>query len=229
MTAAQTATGGAAIQNPAPEDYFLRAIPEPVRVLGLALRPMSLGHYRLLKRFQVAFVSDETATANVSDLLTGVLICSMPVDEFIAFASSKSFTQEVRRWSKKLFPAVWICSLPFIGNWWRKRHGFNVLEKMAIFQKYIASAQRIPNYTCTQNSPGKNSGHWSHSIEICLRSELGWTAQEINEQPLSKALADYFRFAESNGMVILLQDADLAAADHNAERIAEALKAANLN
>lgn len=227
MSAAQTAERGAAIKNPASEDYFSRAIPEPYCILGLKLRPLSVGRYRLLKRFNVAFVADEAAEATVQDLLLGVLICSMRVEEFVEFAASPNFTKEVRRWSRAIFPHPWICALPFIGKWWRGRHAFNIVEKMNLFERYIADAQKIPRYTMRHNSPSTNQAHWSHNIEICLRSELGWTGEEINEQPLSKALADYFRHAENQGTIRVLSDEDFEMADYNAKQIEAALAAMN--
>lgn len=223
MDAAPAISGAATVPAPESHDYFSRAIPEPYRILGLQLLPLSVGRYRLLKRFEVAFVADGEANAGISDLLLGVLICSMRVDEFLRFSTSRHFQRDIRRWSKRIFPSVWICALPWFGKWWRRTRGFNVLEKIALFQRYIADAQRIPRYTSRDNSPRTNSGHWSHCIEICLRSELGWSEEEINEAPLSKALADYFGYAESQGMISLLTDEDLANADHNAARIMEAL------
>jgi hypothetical protein len=207
------------------QDYFSSSIPEPVRLLGLQLRPLSVGRYRLLKRFDIAFVAEGPAHAGVPDLLLGVLICSMRVDEFLEFAAAPNFTRDIRRWSKRLFPHVWICALPGFGKWWRRKRGFNVLEKLAAFEAYIAEAQRIPRYTMRDNNPQAHSSHWSHNLEICLRSELGWTLEEINESPLSKALADYFRHAENSGAIILLTDDHFAAAAHNDAAIAAALAA----
>ena len=226
MNAATASSGAATISAPG-SDYFIRAIPEPVRLLGLRLLPLSLGRYRLLKRFDVAFVADGEAQAGVSDLLLGVLICSLRVDDFLGFVEQPNFHKEMRNWSRRLFPAVWLCAIPFFGRWWRRTHGFNVIEKMQMFQNYIVEAQRIPRYTMKENSPHANSSHWSHSMEICLRSELGWTSEEINEAPLSKALADYFGYAEANGMVILLSDADIAEASANTAIIEQALAARN--
>jgi len=206
------------------DDYFTRSIPEPVRLLGLQLLPLSVGRYRLLNRFASPFVAEEPATANLPDLLLAVLICSMRVDEFLEFSVAPNFNRDIRRWSKRLFPKVWLCALPWFGKWWRAKRGFNVLEKLAAFERYIADAQRIPRYTMQENSPQRNSAHWSHNLEICLRSELGWTAEEINEAPISKALADYFRHAENSGAIVLVTDADLAAAAHNDAQIAAALE-----
>lgn len=223
MIAAPAISGAASLPAPQP-DYFKQVIPEPYRILGLRLLPLSVGRYRLLKRFECAFVADGEAQAGVSDLLLGVIICSMRVDDFTAFAASDGFTKGIRRWSRRVLPHPWVGFIPGLGKWYRDRHAFNIVEKMALFQKYIEEAQRIPRYTMLVNSPSRNSSHWSHSIEVCLRAEQNWTTEEVNEVPLSKALADYFRHAESNGALALVDDEMLATAEYNAGRIDLALK-----
>ena len=46
--------------------------------------------------------------------------------------------------------------------------------------------------------------HWSESVEVVLRGQLGWTKDEIEEEPLTKALADYFKHMENQGNVRLM-------------------------
>ena len=43
-------------------------------------------------------------------------------------------------------------------------------------------------------------------MEVILRGELGWSEEEINERPLSKALSDYFKWAENKGQIRLMTD-----------------------
>jgi len=223
MNAAPAISGAASFAASQP-DYFKQVFPEPYRILGLRLLPLSIGRYRLLKRHGCAFVADGEASAGIPDLLIGVLICSMRVDEFNSLVNSEQFAKEVRRWSKKILPYSWLGALPWIGKRWRAKYAPVITEKMGLFQHYIEEAQKIPNYTMLNNTPSRNSSHWSHSIEVCLRSELNWASEEIDEQPLSKALADYFRFAEANGSLMLLDDETLAEAEHNSERMALALQ-----
>ena len=189
------------------DDYFSRVIPEPFQILGLRLLPLSLGRYRLLKRFNVAFVSDNSATPTLDDLLLGVLICSMRCDEFLAFIEQPEFNDRIADWARK-------CGL------------FNLVEKTALFQKYLKAAERIPEYRLREPSERKSGTHWSQSLEVTLRGELNWTESEINEAPLSKALADYFAHAERQGTVILYAPGELdamrAQAAHNDARVAAA-------
>src|SRR5438876_959627 len=107
--------------------YFQAAIPEPFTILGLRLKPLSLGRYRLLKRFGCAFVAEEETGANIEDLIIGVLVCSMRCDEFIEWAHSKHFAKDIKRWGKRVSRVGvigWIGRrlIPPLGRWWRKRH-----------------------------------------------------------------------------------------------------------
>lgn len=55
-----------------------------------------------------------------------------------------------------------------------------------------------------------SGSHWSHNLEVSLRKEQNWTAEEINETPLSKAIADYFKLCESQGSIRLMDDDEIA-------------------
>lgn len=204
---------------------FKAAIPEPYQILGLRLLPLSLGRYRLLHRFQCAFVSEEATTAEIGDLLLGVLVCSMHCDEFVSFYQSKRFSKEVRKWSARIgatppwfMRGKWgrLISLSPIGKWWRKNHSFNFVEKMQLFKNYVTEAQAIPEYAPTHQSNDSSTAHWSTSVEIVLRSELNWTVDEINEGPLTKALSDYFKHLELQGLVKIFTPEDIDEGKRNA-------------
>ncbi len=196
--------------------YFQAAIPEPFRILGLELKPLSLGRYRLLKRFDCAFVADEARNATIPDLILGVLVCSMRVDEFLAFINSGKLSKEVRKWGRKICPHPWIGKLPWMGKRWREKHSFNVIEKFALFNRYIKLHSEYPDYF-EESEDGKSSGaHWCHALDVTLRSELGWNEEEINEEPLSKGLFSYFKFAEAQGSIRLMSEADVKMGKENA-------------
>jgi len=189
--------------------YFQAAVPEPFRILGLSLRPMSIGRYRLMQRFNVAFVADGPAKAGIADLLLGILICSMRCDEFKAWANSPSFARDVRRWSRQINPAPFVGRLPWVGRLWRDRHAFNVYEKIALFKRYLKTSYKTPLYWDLTQNDRVSGAHWSQSIEITLRSKVGWSKEEIDEEPLSKALMDFYKFAENEGAIQLMSDQEI--------------------
>ena len=171
------------------------SLPEPVRILGLRLLPLSLGRYRLLQRFECSFVSDQPVSATIdaliADLFIGIVICSMPVKDFCAWLDTPEAQRETEAWGKRIRAEC-------------KVDGFNILEKFGLFKYYLESGIEIPAYQ-EETSDGRQSGsHWSHAVEVALRQQLGWTQEEVNETPMAKALADYFRWAESEGLITLL-------------------------
>lgn len=203
---------------------FEAAYPEPYRILGLRLKPLSLGRYQLLQRFGCAFVADDKAGAGALDLVVGVLICSMRCDQFVAFYESNAFPRFLKKWYRGFCPPWWHCLLPA-----RRRNQRNqeftdlLLSRIQLFKDYIADGSRVPDYFIERENPASGA-HWSHSVEVCLRSEVGWTREEIDEAPLSKALYDYFKHAESQGAIRLITPEEAEQGRQNA-RVYEQLLA----
>lgn len=177
-------------------DYFTAALPEPWQILGLRLRPFSLGHYKLLRRFDCAFVSETEAGATREDLVLGVLICSMKPSEFLSFMESETFLDELKTWGEK-------CGV------------FDIGEKAKLFKDYVDSHSVAPKYWEKETGGSRSGAHWAQALEVTLRSSLGWTADEIDTQPLSKAFADYFKWAENQGSVQLMTAEEIAFIESN--------------
>lgn len=248
MTAAPPADGGAAIlESPAPDstpqnvesaallgsfDYFRQVLPQPPTVCGLPIKPLSIGRYRRMRRLGVAFVADDPQFPTAGDLLKGVLVCSMTCADYDAFIASPDCGAEIKRWGQRigLLPPRYL-DWPIVGGWINRfvgeeitlrravRDANYVIEQIELFQKYIADAQVIPNYTQKENNPSRHSLHWSNTIELHLRCEQNWTSDEIEEAPLSKALTDYFGYAESHGLISILTDAEIEQAQDNSQKV----------
>jgi len=178
-------------------DYFAATMPEPWQILGLRLRAFSLGHYKLLKRHGCAFVSDGEAAARREDLILGVLICSMKPAEFLEFIESPDYEKDVQEWGAK-------CGL------------FDLNEKAQMFKDYLEAHSVMPLYW-EEKTGGTSGAHWSQSIEVCLRSKLGWTDDEINTHPLSKCFADYLKHAENEGAIKLMTPQEIEFLDSQKE------------
>jgi len=171
-------------------DYFTATMPEPWQILGLRLRPFSLGHYKLLRRFGCAFVSDTEQQAKLSDLIIGVLCCSMTPKEFVSFMDSPTFEDDCKSWGKK------------VGI-------FDIPSKAQLFSDYIAAHSVVPKYW-EEEKGGSSGAHWAQCLEVTLRGKLNWTSDEIDSEPLSKAFADYFKHAENEGSIKLMTPDEIA-------------------
>jgi hypothetical protein len=235
MNAAPTANSGAAIpQSSAPgqvaphADYFTQIFQVPPLVCGRQLKPLSIGRYRMMSRFAVAFAADEERLATAGDLLMGVLICSMAVPEFMVFASQPNFKREVEKWGRRFGffeprffewtfnPRIFFTSM---FNWcyrklWPKHYDEQdltyLLCEIKKFHDYIKEGSPLPPYWDESPDSQVSAAHWSQSIEVVLRGNLVWTEQEIDEKPLGKALWDYYKFMENQGLVRLMTADEVA-------------------
>ncbi len=154
------------------------------------------------------------------DLILGVLICSQRCDEFLALLDSGKFLCEVGRWGNKVFrTGPWRRFLP---RRLQRPKPFDYLEKVILFKKYLAEGNESPKYWEEAIDSQPSGAHWSQSVEIVLRGELGWNEEEINEGPLSKAISDYYKWLENKGMIRLMTAGEV-------ELLAEMEKQAALN
>jgi hypothetical protein len=255
MNAAFAASSGAVIQeNLAPETpisslgmgYFSQIMPESPRICGLALKPLSIGRYRRMKRQGVRFVSEESVdiseTDLVGDLLKAVLICSMTCEDYDDFIADPASAKEVKRWAQQAgFLPERYYDWGIIGKWFVKyivgekvtqmrneRAAAYLLDEMRKFQSYIVEGQSAPAWWDESPEGRASVVHWSHSIEGVLREKQGWSKEEINEEPLTKALWDYFKSMENTGLGYILSETE---ADDLAKKLTpeeEAQSAASL-
>jgi len=181
---------------------FKAAIPEPFRILGLKLRPLSLGRYRLLRRFDVAFVCEEPALPRPGDLVLGVYICSKRCDEFLSLLDSGDCWKEMEVWGNQIFKTgPWRKILP---RRFQKPEPFDYLQKVNLFKRYLNESVEVPKYWDEESNNIGSGAHWSQSVELVLRGELGWGKDEIDEQPISKAISDYYKWLENKGAIRLM-------------------------
>lgn len=173
--------------------FFKAAIPEPFVILGLRLKPFSLGHYILMNRFEVAFVAAGEATADIPDLVLGVLICSKTYDDFLAFIDREDCQKQVEEWGEK------------IGM-------FEFVDKVKIFSEYIAHHSEIPKFVY-ETETTESGGQWAQAVLLSLTGQLGYSREEALNIPLSEALTNYFKHAENQGLIRLMTADEIAACE----------------
>ena len=202
-------------------DFFAAAYPEPWQVLGVKLRPFSLGHYIKLSRLGCAFVSDKEEHATLSDLLLGIVVCSMPnhVDQ-----SRDEFWQWLSRteggWRWKLYKfGQWLRSKPVASPaehdafvWGKQIGEVDLPSKVKLFADYLDACSVSPAYVEeNKDTPSKPSGaHWTQSVLSALVSKCGYTMEEALNVPISRELSDFIKQAESDGAVRILPPEALA-------------------
>lgn len=204
------------------KDYFLSAAPEPWQVLGLTLRPFSVGHYIKLRRLECAFVADGAVDAQLRDLVVGVAVCSMSShpdqnrDEFwqwfnrekpdgvlagLKFSVHKQAARLLKR--EHLTPAE--RDLYDLG----KRCGlFDFKQKAQIFADYIADHTQPLDYWLEpdQNGgePSKSGAHWVHAMVTTLTGKCGYSLLDAYNVSFGQCLNDYLLEAERNRAIRIM-------------------------
>jgi hypothetical protein len=177
---------------------FTAALPEPQIILGLRLLPLSLGRYQMLKRFDCPFVDDEMREVQTDsltkELFFALLICGLPVSEFKQLLNQpKKLAKEARRFGKVSGKVI------------ARTKGFNIFQSFEQFKRYLSSATSMPWHVSPRSrDDGESVSHWSHSMEVTLRARAGWSQNEIDEEPMSKAMTFFFKYLESEGQVDLV-------------------------
>lgn len=198
---------------------FRAAIPEPYRVLGLKLKPFSLGHYFILHRHGCAFVSDEPATATREDLVFAVLVCSMTAKEFESWWSSPllKWPAKIRSVLSLIFGKAslneTLAALKGDGvardliQWGRKCGIFDVCEKASLFAEYLKEHTESPKYWKEREEEASGS-HWAHNVFVTLVG-LGFPQEAVWDMSLREALAHFYKHAENCGAVRLMTDQEI--------------------
>lgn len=204
-----------------PNTYSEAAYPAPWQVLGVALKPFSLGHYIKLNRLGCAFVADETKNATLGDLLLGVAVCSMDShpdagkDPFWQWLSRSAPEGKFAGWWYRLrcriarmFRQQLLTPAELdMMRFGRKCRGFDFPSRAQLFADYISAHSKAPAFWESDNQGGKGSGaHWSHAMMQVLVSKCGYTLEEAHNAPLTRAMADFFKYIESEGGCRLMSE-----------------------
>lgn len=182
----------------AAREYARAASPEPFRILGITLKPLSLHHCQLMQLFGVAFTSQEETPGTLEDLIFAILICSKHWNEreFEEYVFSEDCAKDVTKWSEQIGKE---CA--------EAGELFDVNSRIKLFSDYIKRHSEEPAYWRTESADAKQSGaHWAQCVLLTLTSHCGYTRSEALHCSLSQALSDYFRHAEAQGLIQLMPE-----------------------
>lgn len=183
------------------EGAFGKAIvPEPYTVLGIKLRPFSLGHLFLMRRFGCGFAEDgDNVSVGIGDLILGVAICSRSYEEFLADLDSGELEKFVAEWGKEVQKQI------------ESDEHFNPVRRFALFHQYMKEGAQMPKFFIERDTKGESGLHWSHQILSILISECGYSRTEALNAPLTQCLNDFCAYAERQGTITLMKDWELEA------------------
>ena len=176
-------------------DFYRVCLPEPFTVLGLRLRPFSIGHKILMARIENAF--EVGGQLGIADLVTGVLICSKKYSEFEELLNSGKFVSFVNDWQRKL-----CYKFSLFGNSFLLRE-IDWPEKTKLFIEYLAEGNKIPPYIVDSKQSGKSGMPLVQLVRSCLISHCGYSNSEVMDTPWNMALMDFLTYYEKEGAVVI--------------------------
>lgn len=192
--------------------YAQACLPQTHTIMGLRLKPLSLGHYILMKRFGCNYASDEETDITMSDLITSVLICSMTYTDAIKFFDM----DPIKFWSveniKSLGVAYYMSNKLgptgyYIRQWGntlskriRRDKQFLLLDQFRKFQTYLIEGNKMPQIMRKDNNNIEPSYcHWSVMLKSFLLTK--YNEQEALNLPLSQAKMELCKYAEEQDQI----------------------------
>lgn len=186
--------------------YYEAAIPEPATILGLKLRPLSLGHLILLNRVESSFVVG--GVPDFDDLALSVLICSLSYLEGIEALDDPDLSEFMRLWHRKL---TW-------RGWFKRRQPINLAEKCEQFRRYVETASNYPDFSC--HSDGREiRAPLVQVVRVRLLSSMHCTEDEILNRPWGLCLWDYMTLLDLEGSIELVDSQELNEAQEKAAKL----------
>lgn len=176
-------------------EFYSITIQEPTTLLGLRLRPLSLGHMVLLGRVRSAFVT-EGETVTLHDLALSVLICSLTYEDGCQLFNTPNLSEFFRKWHDRITGNGWLQKIGV-----RKPNRIDWPSKVAAFAKYIEDGSRSPYYSYKpQESRGVNCPT-VQIVKVSMMRDLNINERELMDRPWAVCLWDYVTVRALEGHV----------------------------
>ncbi len=177
------------------------AVPNPPRILGLQLKPYSLGHDLILTALENKFLE---ADRSIDDLFIGVFVCSQSWSEWGRWSNSRWLPVSLRIWR-------WFIRTKDI------RDAFN------LFENYLELGRDCPDINMPVAAVGKASSFgspWQERLKIFLVCKLGLTENEAMNRPLALSNFDWACHGEMDKTLELFSEKDEALLAFHRNRLA---------
>jgi hypothetical protein len=196
------------------ESFYEAALPEPFTILGLRLRPLSMGHLIILHRIGSPFVVDTEELTGLGDLAVACLICSKTYQEGQELISDPDLPGALYRWGRRLTKP----------HWWNRRREIDLAEKFGLFADYIKAATEIPDHYWTQEG-GSVDAPMVQTVKVQLLMKTSLTETELLDRPWRLCLWDMLTIRALEGQLRFVDGDKLVEAQARADAFAEQIKA----
>lgn len=204
------------------DEFYSVAVPEQRQILGLPLRPLSLGHLILLHRVKSAFVCE--GTVNYNELAIAALICSLTYNDGLACLKDPGTADFLKLLGERITGI----------REWRVRLGIckpRVIDLPAntvAFYDYLKDGNSTPYYSFKSDDFNPVCLPSIQIVKVSLMRDMHFTEEQIFDRSWAMCLWDYFTLKAVKGEVSI-EDKDLMfEAQKTGERVAEMIRAGKL-
>ena len=201
-------------------DFYIATVPEPAVVLGLRLRPLSIGHIILLHRIESAYVCpDVTPADSWTELAMAVAICSQPYAEALRMLEDRQGTQKAMAvWAAKLTRTTWRDRLLR-----RKSQAIDILTESRAFETYIREHSKVPHYSYNADDVREVSCPHVQMVKASLQRAFGFSDEVMLDRSWAVCLWDYVTLKALDGHIQMTDRSAIEEAQAVAERLAAKL------
>lgn len=186
------------------EAFYLAAIPDTWEILGLKLRPFSLGHVILLHRIQSPFLTGWKAESppTFDDLAVAVLVCSCSYKDAREIIESPKLPGILRSWADRITGMDrWSVRIG-----WNKATPLDFASAAVEFSDYIKEHSRIPNYEFNPNDFKEMHCPEVQLVKVSLMRDMHIPESEILDRGWGQCLWDYVTLRAMDGRVKLVDE-----------------------
>lgn len=181
--------------------FYQAAIPDAWEILGVKLKPFSLGHVVLLHRIDSPFVNGTiSGIPTFDDLALSVLICSEDYQTSLQCLDYPFLSRVLRRWADQLTG---------MNHWWvraglRKAKTIDFVQTAVEFTNYIREHSKIPDYDFNPADFREMHCPEVQVVKVTLMREMGFSESEIMDRGWGHCLWDYVTLRALDGKVKMI-------------------------
>lgn len=205
-------------------DGFYRAqLPDTQIILGLPLRPLSLGHLILLTRMQSPFIVG--GEPDWSTLAASVLICAQTYEEALSDMDDPKMDRFMRKWYERITGnGSWLIRLRF-----KAPNVLNLVDACEAFRAYLESSIKGPNFSYDPSSFRPLNCPSEQVVKVALMRDLHFTESEVLNRSWLLCLWDYTTLRMLSGQVEIVDDEAIQSAKDVAEELMRLVKEGRIN
>lgn len=204
------------------DSYYSATVPEPRVILGVRLRPLSLGHVVLMNRVESAFVCG--GPVRYEDLAISVMICALTYEEGCKALEDSGLPNAMKKWAERLTRTRWIDRALR-----RKPTPIAFGQKCDEFRDYLIKGSWHPNYKTNTDARSNDINLPSEQVvRVLLMREMGFSEAELMNRSWSLCLTDAYTIRALDGQIGIMPDDDeLAEFVKQAEAVIQKIQADN--